>query len=356
MVRVACLTADISKCKRVSEATRQTVNDVARYCLDMGFTRLIINKCYRLKYLKGFFKFLISALNHDFLIIPYPLFYRPLASSLLADIEVMTLMLLGRLTKYILYVYDLPLDQALLNGFHHLISTKALNREREVFSRAYKILCFNEVMKRVLMKRYGISENKFLEFKLLDYGHDIRLAINLSKYNNIDRLRIIYATSNYSVPIVRSAVLNFICQVPSSEKFTLIFVGFNGEYINSYGKPNVTYLGGFRGNEYIKVLSESHLGLMLKISAYNEYGTTSKFSSYMLAGLPVLVPRNYIYLSRIVSEFNVGIIYDRPSDIPDAIKSYSSNDFKRMSTNAYRLGLKLCRGLYFKKTILDALK
>lgn len=48
--------------------------------------------------------------------------------------------------------------------------------------------------------------------------------------------------------------------------------------------------------------SSYDFGLVLKASEYYEFGATSKFSSYLYSGLPVLVPENYFYLASIVKK------------------------------------------------------
>ncbi|MEM2390382.1 MAG: hypothetical protein QW215_09095 [Ignisphaera sp.] len=135
-----------------------------------------------------------------------------------------------------------------------------------------------------------------------------------------------------------------------------MFLGFQEWFLRECDKHDVIYAGEIVGNKYIKFLLNMHFGLMLKISSYNEYGSTSKFSSYVMAGLPVFVPKSYKYLSQIVDRYKVGMVYGIPSEIPSLIESSSPKEIKEMALNAYRLGLKLHKGMFFKKTIISALK
>jgi len=50
-----------------------------------------------------------------------------------------------------------------------------------------------------------------------------------------------------------------------------------------------------------------HFGLVLKLSWYYEFTSTSKFANHVYAGLPVLVPEEYRYLCSVVKRFGVGL-------------------------------------------------
>ena len=81
---------------------------------------------------------------------------------------------------------------------------------------------------------------------------------------------------------------------------------------NTYRDLNIAYanlLAVIEQKSLPIIYNRSSFGLVLKASPYYEFGSTSKFPSYIHSGLPVLVPQDYQYLSTIVKKYSVGIIF-----------------------------------------------
>ena len=63
-----------------------------------------------------------------------------------------------------------------------------------------------------------------------------------------------------------------------------------------------------------------HFGLVLKWTWYNEFGTTSKFASYVHAGLSVVVPEEFRYLCSFVNRFGVGLCFKDCIDLAERLR------------------------------------
>lgn len=355
-MRVACLSVNFDRCWRASasQATKQTARDISKFCLDMGFQVFYIDKCRPANLIKTYLLSLSRLIStFDYLVVPYPLFGNPLLRS--AFFEHLFSSFLGSVVRIILYVYDIPLDQLLLMEETPVVE-EVLLLDDILFKKSHKILCFNHLMKELIRSRYNLPDDKFLLFELLDYGSDVQPALNLDRYNDTREVRVVYVAGSYLHRKTKDAVLNFIQRVPHAERIRYVFIGPQGWFLRDCGRYDVRYEREITGSKYVEFLLNMHFGLILKVSSYNEYGSTSKFSSYMIVGLPVLVPKDYKYLSQIVDKYKVGIVYETPSEIPGLIENYSPERVKEMSLNAYKLGLKLHRGIFFKRAVISALK
>jgi len=98
-----------------------------------------------------------------------------------------------------------------------------------------------------------------------------------------------------------------------------------------------------------------HFGLVLKWSWYNEFGTTSKFSSYIHASLLVLVPEDFRYLCSVVKRFGVGLCFKDCKDLAERLRDLRPEEYERLRRNAARLGFLLRRGYFFKRALFHAL-
>jgi hypothetical protein len=121
-------------------------------------------------------------------------------------------------------------------------------------------------------------------------------------------------------------------------------------------KPNVKALNEVGQRTLHAIYSSYDFGLVLKASEYYEFGTISKFSSYLHSGLPVLVPENYFYLASIVRRYSVGIVFKDCKDLLAKLLGLTSRNITSLIYNARLLGYKVKNGYLFKKSLLRALK
>jgi hypothetical protein len=221
------------------------------------------------------------------------------------------------------------------------------------------LLVFNELMASYTSKYYGVHRDKFVLFELLDYGADIKVSAQNRAFPMDDKSWVIAYAANFSDPKVRKTVKEFIirCYEEGYGKVKLILVGKESSMLLNTVTPNVIVFDEMSPEKLEeKVYSQSHFGLVLKMNQYYEFGSTSKFSSYLHAGLPVVVPEEYIYLSKLVKKYEVGIVFKDCRDLINKLKVLAQEEYIKISISAKRLGIKIRQGYFFKKALFQALK
>lgn len=357
--RITCLIPNI---KRASLATRQTLTDVANFARELGFSIFKINFTDVFSIVRLFFGVLLK--RFDLLIVIYPAIGNPIHNyhnyrsnwrdSLTAfkkNAVNLFLTFIEKVVPTILFIYDLPIEQNVSLGFSKRDTWEARRREYRLFQNAFCLLVFNRNMGEYIQKRYKIDRAKIVPFEILDYGSNVQTWLNLVKYNseNIKKFNIVYS-SNFANKVQR----DFILKLPESDNLNFIILGpnFDETILRLRKKLHVTYEGCLIAQDYISFLiNKAHFGLVYKLSPYYEFGTTSKFSSYMVAGVPVLVPEDYYYLTKIVQKYNVGIVFKKLEDIPHILENLNTKDMRVLAVNAYTLGQKIKSGYFFKSAI-----
>lgn len=86
------------------------------------------------------------------------------------------------------------------------------------------------------------------------------------------------------------------------------------------------------------------------LGAYMAYITHHKLSLYILAGLPILIPR-MAGAAPLVEQYGIGIVFDNTSDIPSAIKKLSEESYQAMRLNMVSLAEQLSKGQQLRKAL-----
>jgi hypothetical protein len=261
--------------------------------------------------------------------------------------------------RIIIYVYDLPIEQNLFTWGNLRYEKLSRIIEKMLLDTVDVLLVFNELMTSYMSKQYSVHRDKFVLLEVLDYGADIKVFVQDRGFPMVDKSWIIVYATNFSNPKVRKAVKEFImrCYEEDYGKVKLILVGKESSMILSTVTPNVIVFDEMDSERLEeKVYSQSHFGLVLKVSQYYEFGSTSKFSSYLHAGLPVVVPEEYVYLSKLVKKYGVGIVFKDCKDLINKLKVLTQEEYVKISISAKRLGIKIRQGYFFKKALFQALK
>jgi hypothetical protein len=127
----------------------------------------------------GLGSFVAGLLRGRVVVVLYPGFLSPVAGSFLGFlykllylfVYLFSAVVLGR--RFILYVYDLPIEQnlAVWGWVPHVGLSRVF--ERLFFRFASALLVFNWLNVVYLSKIYGLDRRKFFLFEVLDYGADI---------------------------------------------------------------------------------------------------------------------------------------------------------------------------------------
>jgi hypothetical protein len=170
----------------------------------------------------------------------------------------------------------------------------------------------------------------------------------------LDKIVIIFAGA-FDNPKLQEKIELFLQNCSETMNIIFLLIGKNSHLIK-LTRSNVKKLNEVEQKSLPVIYNRSSFGLVLKASPYYEFGSTSKFSSYIHSELPVLVPQDYWYLSTIVKKYSVGIIFKDCQDLMNKLSRLSSLDYHLLVENARSLGYKIRKGYFFKKTILKAFK
>lgn len=289
----------------------------------------------------------------------YPKFMGPLPglSRLLMNATnlgvVRMLQRLASKPKSILMVQDLPIDQGLSHDKNALFTRTAYDLESTVFE-TFGVLCvFNALMRNKIEERYHIPNDRIVEFEMLDYAIEFRPP---SKKPLKSNRRIVYAGN-----LGENYVGEWIEELPKVDGLSYEFLGFDGDWLSRVQRTDVICGGFIQGYESLaQHMSEQTDFAVLAVSDdrrnYCEYTATSKFSAYVSAGLPVIVPSSHAYISSLVSKYDVGIIVDTVAEIPEQVLSLSDSEYERIRSNCLVLGDKMREGFFFKRATNLALK
>jgi len=351
------ITCTLPEKNTFGSATRQLITDLETYCRELGFNVEFYKSLSR-SFLKGFL------IRSHIIILPYPAILNTvITSSFQFIIKLITILILRFLytvgRRIIIYVYDLPIEQNLFTWGN--LKYEKLSRiiEKMLLDAVDVILVFNELMASYTSKYYGVRRDKFVLFEVLDYGADIKVSAQNRAFPMDDKSWVIAYATNFSNPKVRKTIKEFImrCYEEDYGKVKLILVGKESSMILNTVTPNVIVFDELSPEKLEeKVYSQSHFGLVLKVSQYYEFGSTSKFSSYLHANLPVVVPEEYVYLSKLVKKYGVGIVFKDCKDLIDKLKVLTQEEYVKISISAKRLGIKIRQGYFFKKALFQALK
>lgn len=132
-----------------------------------------------------------------------------------------------------------------------------------------------------------------------------------------------------------------------------------GLNLNQPIQKNLHYCGAFDPGDLISQL-EGSFGLVWdgdswekpggSLGNYMAYITHHKISLYILAGLPILIPR-MAGAAPLVEQYGIGIVFDNTSDIPAAIKKLSEESYQAMRHNMVKLAEQLSSGQRLRQAL-----
>lgn len=273
-------------------------------------------------------------------------------NHLLKKLESMLINLLNKSTYSILYIVDLPADREFIRQRIGIkVYDKAINIERHIFEGFDILLVFNEEMKRRIQEKYGFDDDKFVLFEMLDYGIDYE-PVGEKKFEK--PIKVVFLSSNLD-----AREHSWIKKLPYSKEVSYSFFGNNGEWINKLNRKDLIYQGLIPPRDVPKVASEYHFGLINydpSIEKYLRYGSTSKLSAYMAAGVPVICPSKFSYLSYLIEKYKVGLKFNSLDDITTMLAGISEEQYITMKKKSAELGEKIRHGHFFKKAVNSALR
>jgi len=203
-----------------------------------------------------------------------------------------------------------------------------------------------------VQKRYDIADEKFIQFEILDY--EIDFTPQKEKAFSGDEILIAYAGN------LKEEYVDDVANLPQSHNIKYEFFGKEGRWINRICREDIIYKGYLPPTQLASYISKySHFGIFLYNKNFTQYlrtGSTSKFSAYMVAGLPVLCPSRYSYISYLIKKYKVGLTFNSFNDIPRLLHNLSEEDYRKLRRNCIELGEKIKNGYFFKKAVKKAIE
>ncbi|WP_057745144.1 sugar transferase [Liquorilactobacillus capillatus] len=120
---------------------------------------------------------------------------------------------------------------------------------------------------------------------------------------------------------------------------------------------NIIFEGWQYTTNLISKLSQGGWGLVWSeenyTKTYMEMCTSYKLSTYLAAGIPVIVPKG-ISNEQLIKENNLGIIVDSLDEMIKKTEKISIDNYHQMAVNVHRFSFLLKNGYFTKKTLLDS--
>jgi hypothetical protein len=335
-----------------SPAAIDTVLAVTAFAEDLGFETRIMGKSRSDGWLAKYYVELASSfLKADVFLALYPPFCPPLVSNLLRLPDWALVKILRRLRKHrgtILYITDLPIDQALSFGRVRNFDSLSYRIEKGIFE-SFDVLCvFNQSMIRVIHGRYGIPKEKFVEYEILEHRPVYTPPAERD-----------FRTNEWIVAYAGSYdfhVGDWAKDLLISPRVRYAFTGRNWDWLVHLDRPDILVKGLLGGLELLRYLGgHAHFGLIQtsdsRRTEYYNLGSTSRFGTYIASGLPILVSSSFEYVRSLVLKYGVGLSYDRLEEIPNILEKLSESDYRKMRDHSLRLAQDTRNGRFFKNAV-----
>lgn len=193
--------------------------------------------------------------------------------------------------------------------------------EKRLIRNSDAVICVSNALKDYFIKKYNIiNEEKFKVFpgaadnSLFFYDPVVREIYRKKLGFAPDETVIVYSgklSMKWEIPDIVFAVLAKIARQESKIKFLILTPDHEiaNEHILKNGIETKTIVAESNFNEVNNYLNASDVGLLLRENILmNNVASPTKFSEYLLAGLPVLVSEGILDFAQIVSKTNFGFV------------------------------------------------
>ncbi len=189
-----------------------------------------------------------------------------------------------------------------------------------------------------ILRKEGLTVDKIIIQEMWDNTTDIKLG--KPNFNNV----INFSGSPKRFNIVNSWSINTKLKVFSKD--------FDVK------NNNVDYEGWYDNSELlIKLNKNGGFGLVWEQSWDSEYYTTNvsfKLSTYLAAGIPVIVPKK-LSNSHLIEEYGLGIVVESIEEVQDIIENLTDNDYNSLVNNVFNFRELLVQGFFTKKILIDTI-
>ena len=317
-------------------------NDLLKVFYEMGFDLKYIpmNKS-KWQKVKGFIKIVLQMIFHKnrLYFFRYPLFYVSMNTYHMMYIYQFLLYKVMYFTRNKVGVIISDLDYIRNEG------CKSINKDISLLKNFDYIIVHNDVMKDFLIKN-GLNRKVLINQEI---GNNLSEEFIISK-------RRLSKTLVFSGNLSKSRFLyNFDNENIVSYKINLYGIGFNKKDENKI----LEYKGSYSSEEVVRVLDGS-FGLIWDGDSidtcsglYGEYiriNNPSKFSQYIVAGLPIIVWEKAA-VAKIIKKYNIGFVVDNLIEIGNILDNMNEKVYQDYLYNVMKLREKVMVGYHFKLAI-----
>lgn len=321
-------------------------NDILKIFLKLGFELnfcpVIGNKVNKFVILINLLRTLLFS-KKTLYFFRYPFLYWNKKSDYIQIIYQWILFYIMKISKHKIGVIISDLDYIRNEGF------KSTYKDIRFLKNFDYIIVHNDTMRDFLIKN-GLDEKKLINQEV---GNNLSDEFIVPK-------RILSKTLVFSGNLTKSKFLSkFNNENIVSYKINLYGIGFNKKNENKILK----YKGSYSSEDIVKVLDGS-FGLIWdgdSIDAcsgyYGEYtkiNNPSKFSQYIVAGLPVIA-WDKSAVANIIKKYNIGFIVNNLMEIDDILNNLTEEEYNSYLKNVMNLRERIIKGYHFKKAISEVL-
>ncbi|MFW9975731.1 MAG: hypothetical protein ACFFDQ_10720 [Candidatus Thorarchaeota archaeon] len=326
------------------QAMSKTVDDVLQICSSMNID--VVNMTGRIT--GQVLKTLKYMWRKGRVLIIYPYFISPGLPRKIG-FRTFLLRLLSLRRKLIIYTVDLPLEQREIEGIYG--TSEEYRIQEKIFKLADYIMVFGKEMEEIIKSKHSLPNASFIYFELLDYCIPGPIEVKSKLPSNQSNLVI----AGHLMERIMRSTLESLPQIHNPE-IKYHFYGLDGEWIREL-RNDMIYHGQTDYYQIVKEVSKYDFGVVLRnlSSEHMKYlstGSTSRFSLYMAAGIPVLVPSGYSYPANIVKKYGVGVLFDNLEDLPAAIEK-GTNSYTHLLSNVKELQKKVRSGFFIRRAMAE---
>jgi len=338
-------------------AVEQTLGDAINFSREFGFRDVLYSYSYH-EMPVYYLKLLASWRSADVLMAIYPWLCRNSFSALnpIRDVESIFFEHLLRLKHRIgtiLFVYDLPIEQAIFSGRGKFYGTKSFELESKVLN-CFDILCvFNLAMRKHIRDRYNIDDGRFVEFECPDYCMRPNVAPRL--HSGQGKWNIFYASG-----WTKGYTGEWMKRLKKVNGLTWNFLGADWDWLSRENRQDFFWRLLNTNQKVCDYLaSYADFGIITYsegVNVYSNYGCGSKFGAYLTAGVPILVNENCKYVASLVRKYGLGLSFDSVERIPDLLMHLPDSDYVKFTRNCEQFAEKMRNGYFFKRALAEALR
>lgn len=223
----------------------------------------------------------------------------------------------------------------------------------EILRDADVLIVHTPTMKRWIEQNIG-GKSKVLELGIFDY----------LRQQNTQNLEVLTSKPReivFAGRLDKSPFLNQLKNISQPVQFILYGLGLDPKVAES---NNISYRGACLPEELTTKISNCHFGLVWdgesidectgKTGNYLKYNSPYKLSSYIAAGLPVIV-WNQMAMSDFVRSNQIGISVESIKEAADIISAMSEEEYQLMRDNVTKIQSLIQSGYYYRQAVTSAI-